>query len=1176
MPNVNVLGVNIEFPFDPYPCQVDYMTKVIQCLQKGDNGILESPTGTGKTLCLLCASLAWLSSKKAEIVARKGISWTDYDDPEQITGGAALLKGLSEATGGWDGKAQPKIIYASRTHTQLSQAMQELKRTAYNTFKACVIGSREQLCINPTVRQEQSNTAKVHMCRAKVAARTCFFYNTVEKAKDNFTDKVMDIEDLVKAGERHKTCPYYMTRELKADAEILFMPYNYLLDPKARRAHNIELQDNIIIFDEAHNLEKICEDSVSFDMKSYDLASAIEEIGELCNKLYDEKESGTTVEYSSDDAVMPDLELEECLRLKSIFMDLEKVLDAVNVPARTGLTKPGNYIFELFAQVGITYSTKNSTIELLDKILTYMTSETNHGFHRKGVGLSKICEVLRIVFVREPGESISVDRHQLEVSRPYRVHIALEEKNYKKKKDIVDIWASSSNKPTDKQGRTLSYWCFSPGHSMDDLKSHGVKCIILTSGTLSPMDSFSKEMGIPFPIQLENPHVIESHQTSISVISKGPDGTKLNSSYDNRSNEKYQQSLGNALVNFARLVPNGLLVFFPSYIVMATNIENWQKSNIWNRIVQYKPVFVEPKGKSDFQQAMESFYEKINDQSLNGAIFMAVCRGKVSEGLDFADINGRAVVITGLPFPPRMDPKVVLKMKFLDENKQQTRVDKIQRLSGQEWYRQQATRAVNQAIGRVIRHKQDYGAILLCDERFGGNQSRSQLPAWIRPSLKVYDSFGSILRDVATFFKNAEQTLPAPNPKKKKPTGSQSGFFMVSETYNKPRTCSSSITASSVEDHVSSLRQVHTKENIPYHLAEEDRMARLAIEYERTTQSKNEPIGKGLLNALEAHNSPPICNPDEPCCSTSSVAMSSDQAALEKRMEDRKRNKKIKIIKKGAFDAVESLPAESEKQNLPNQTDSQPVEPSSSLHQTIASYSTQVKQTLNPEAHKIFIKATRDYTKTSQLSPLIIVLRKVFVDANQPQLFKAFYCFVKTKDRQEFARYCFKLTGLDCGYKPEHSLSKRKLQSLSETKEEKRQKLDPINQMNSGTKSTISSQLDNQTHLNKGISTSVTSDKQVADDQQQTGYVCCKCQSVTDIPLKATCDHICCLPCWKIICKNDRQCPTCGFKVTRKKLQRLLFSKDSQNSVEMKSSGSQSSDNIQTSQSSDISSTGAE
>jgi len=39
-------------------------------------------------------------------------------------------------------------------------------------------------------------------------------------------------------------------------------------------------------------------------------------------------------------------------------------------------------------------------------------------------------------------------------------------------------------------------------------------------------------------------------------------------------------------------------------------------------------------------------------------------------------------------------------------------------LTGEDWYTQQATRAVNQAVGRVIRHKHDFGAIIFCDERY--------------------------------------------------------------------------------------------------------------------------------------------------------------------------------------------------------------------------------------------------------------------------------------------------------------------------------------------------------------------------------------------------------------------------------------------------------------------------
>ena len=42
-----------------------------------------------------------------------------------------------------------------------------------------------------------------------------------------------------------------------------------------------------------------------------------------------------------------------------------------------------------------------------------------------------------------------------------------------------------------------------------------VRSVILTSGTLSPMDSFQSELGVPFPIQLEASHVISAKQVSI-------------------------------------------------------------------------------------------------------------------------------------------------------------------------------------------------------------------------------------------------------------------------------------------------------------------------------------------------------------------------------------------------------------------------------------------------------------------------------------------------------------------------------------------------------------------------------------------------------------------------------------------------------------------------------------
>ena len=93
--------------------------------------------------------------------------------------------------------------------------------------------------------------------------------------------------------------------------------------------------------------------------------------------------------------------------------------------------------------------------------------------------------------------------------------------------------------------------------------------------------------------------------------------------------------------------------------------------------------------------------EKDRHEGVDGALFIAVCRGKVSEGLDFADNNARAVICIGIPFPNWKDPKVELKMKYNDKRR-----DKDKNiLQGRQWYEIQAFRALNQALGRCIRHR---------------------------------------------------------------------------------------------------------------------------------------------------------------------------------------------------------------------------------------------------------------------------------------------------------------------------------------------------------------------------------------------------------------------------------------------------------------------------------------
>ncbi|XP_036029593.1 ATP-dependent DNA helicase DDX11 [Onychomys torridus] len=53
-------GIHFPFPFPPYPIQKDFMAELYKVLEAGKIGIFESPTGTGKSLSLLCGALSWL------------------------------------------------------------------------------------------------------------------------------------------------------------------------------------------------------------------------------------------------------------------------------------------------------------------------------------------------------------------------------------------------------------------------------------------------------------------------------------------------------------------------------------------------------------------------------------------------------------------------------------------------------------------------------------------------------------------------------------------------------------------------------------------------------------------------------------------------------------------------------------------------------------------------------------------------------------------------------------------------------------------------------------------------------------------------------------------------------------------------------------------------------------
>lgn len=157
------------------------------------------------------------------------------------------------------------------------------------------MGSREHLCVHEEVATSRGSSKDIkcgqltrgHKCEYYenfLGIVTCNIDHWVAARSDGgtkfeeFMENVNDIEDLLLEGRSSKICPFYTARHLQTRAEIIFMPYNYLIDPVLRKKVNVDIKDAILILDEAHNIEKWCCEAASFDLGMITLAQAIAEL----------------------------------------------------------------------------------------------------------------------------------------------------------------------------------------------------------------------------------------------------------------------------------------------------------------------------------------------------------------------------------------------------------------------------------------------------------------------------------------------------------------------------------------------------------------------------------------------------------------------------------------------------------------------------------------------------------------------------------------------------------------------------------------------------------------------------------------------------------------------------------------------------------------------------------
>ena len=89
----------------------------------------------------------------------------------------------------------------------------------------------------------------------------------------------MDIEDIHKLGKQKCFCPYYLNRMRAEVADIILMPYNYVADNRIRDRLKIQLEGDILIFDEAHNISQVIEEASSFRFDDETFRRILGEVG---------------------------------------------------------------------------------------------------------------------------------------------------------------------------------------------------------------------------------------------------------------------------------------------------------------------------------------------------------------------------------------------------------------------------------------------------------------------------------------------------------------------------------------------------------------------------------------------------------------------------------------------------------------------------------------------------------------------------------------------------------------------------------------------------------------------------------------------------------------------------------------------------------------------------------
>ncbi|KAF4591168.1 ATP-dependent DNA helicase chl1 [Pleurotus pulmonarius] len=673
----------------------------------------------------------------------------DVDPDDNISPSVRALMAKFETAGnkanGLDGVANTphatKIYYASRTHSQLTQVIPEFRRLKLHAnisslhpttattpgikrnaeeienddmttlfTPAVALGSRKQLCIHEELRRNRWDLDD--KCRDLLDAKgdkRCPYLPPIgnESRMFDFRDQVLstpkDIEELAQAGKIADTCPYFGSRHAIPQAEVpssaflllsvaykeqlVTLPYNLLLHKGAREALGIDLRDQVVVIDEAHNLISTLLSITSARLTSRALGTAF---AQVCHYV---------AKFRTRLLAFHMLHLKRLVTfmkaLKEYLVEWAKSPAGTPHPhakAKTEAMTPANLLQRVGKNVaGInfleveSYLRKSKVTNVIESSLV----KPSCVFSKIAKKISKYAEVSSTHSDRPNHESATLPPLQ----HVEALIVALVSAN----EDGCVMLACTG--PDDVE---IHYQTLNPAPAFMEVVE-SCRAVILAGGTMSPMSDVISQLFYPLESTRLSTfscgHIMPPSNLLAVAFGNGPSGVELDYRAEQQQSDKVVMELGQILLNLCRLLPAGTVAFFPSYKFLAKARTLWEKQGTLGRLTQRKQIFFEPDDSTAVDATLKSYAQAAKDASSGGALLFAVIGAKLSEGLNFSDELARAVIIIGLPFPNLGSSELQERMKFVRRRLASPSQSRGEKDPGAELYENICMNSVNQSIG---------------------------------------------------------------------------------------------------------------------------------------------------------------------------------------------------------------------------------------------------------------------------------------------------------------------------------------------------------------------------------------------------------------------------------------------------------------------------------------------